>query len=214
MDENGVQVDDTTTETHQEVTEQQVDDVKQEQAEEAVDETGVPLKNREAEAIRKARKAERMTQAQAESALLSGNVREDAGGSQEDAIAIVAAIADQQAKKAMEPLLAKQFLLEYPEARDMVTEINEIRNKYPELRDVDKLPLALKIAQAERQDEIIRQQVEARTTENQAKLEKSNNASLEGTGSAKKVDGNKTAVEQIASANSIEELERLEGLVR
>jgi hypothetical protein len=205
-----VQVDDTTTETHQEVTDESVDDVKEGQAEEAVDELGVPLKNREAEATRKARKADRMSQSAAEKALISGSGVEEAGGDQEDAIRIVSAIAEQKTRQALEPILAKQFLLENPDARDMIEDINRVRTSYPELAGIDKLEVAYKIAKADRQDEIIRQRVESEHRAKQETLNKSKQASLEGTGRTKSGDSTQTAAEQIAGATSLEELQKLE----
>lgn len=205
-DETGVLAEDTAAESHQQATEQEVDNSSTvETAEEPVDETGVPLKNRQAEAERKARKSR-----QAETELLGGSKATESPD-QNEAIRVVEAIASQQIKKSLEPLLAKQFLLDNPDAVDMIEQINTVRASHPELAGIDKLELAYKIAKADRQDELIRLRVEATQKEAEITLEKSNQASLEGAGKARQPVKNLN--EQIAGANSLEELRKLEAML-
>lgn len=210
MDEElDVKVDDTAAETHQEETDQALDDVKEEAADEPVDGAGVPLKNRQAEAERKARKA-RMSDSQAQDAILKQPVQGNAGSGQDEALRIVQGIAGDVVKKSLEPLLAKQFLMEHPEARDMIEELNEIRASNPEIAGVDKLELALKIAKANRMDEEIRRGVESARAKEDETLEKSKQASLEGSGRAKTPTQKGDLASQIAKAGTLEELRKLE----
>lgn len=173
-------------------------------SEEAVDESGVPLKNRAAEAQRKARQA-----AKAEKELLTPPKGEEQDPN--EALRLIERIADEKIMKRMEPILAKQFLMENPEAADMVEDINRIREQYPELAGVDKLDVAYKVARAERQDELIRQKVEAEAKEREETITKATQASAEGTGRAKAPAD--TLQQRISSAGSLKELQELEAML-
>lgn len=174
------------------------DDVKK-VATEPVDETGVPLKNREAEARRKAEKALQSPETKSVS-------------SEDEAIKIVENIAQKQAEeqinKRIEPLLVKQFLMENPDASALVDDINRIRQTYPELASVDKLDLAYKIAKAEQQDALIAKKLEQGRQETLKIKEKSSQAGIEGAGSSKTVGT--TILDKINSATSLKELQELE----
>jgi hypothetical protein len=175
-----------------------------EEQSEPIDEKGVPLRNRAAEASRKARKM-----LEAEKELLSPAVDQD--GDQDAAIRIVEQIAESKVMKRLEPILAKQFIMENPDAAEMIEDINRVRSQYPEVSSIDKLDVAYKIAKAERQDEIIRQQVEAESAARANTLEKATRASAEGTGqtraSADSLD------KRINSASSLKELKELEAML-
>lgn len=183
-------------EEQQPVTEEKVE----EKTEEPVDEKGVPVKNRLAEANRKLRKA------QAQEELL------DPSNEQEQAIKVVRNLAQEEAKRMMEPILVKEFLRDNPDAIDMIEDINRIRTSNPELASVDKLDLAFKVAKAEKQDEIIRKRVELETKEKQETIERSNNASVEGTGKTKTPSIN--LADKIANATSLKELQEIESLIK
>lgn len=171
---------------------------------EPVDEQGVPLKNRAAEATRKARQM-----AKAERELLSpAQVPEE---DQNEAIRLVEQIAEQKIMKRLEPVLAKQFLMENPDAADMIEDINRVRAEYPELRGIDRLDVAYKIAKAERQDEIIRQRVESEARANEETRTKATQASAEGTGRTSAPPD--TLAQRISSAGSVKELRELEALL-
>jgi hypothetical protein len=172
----------------------------EEKTEEPVDDKGVPVKNRLAEANRKLRKA------QAQEELLDPN------NDTEKAIKVVRDLAQEEAKKMMEPILVKDFLRDNPDAIDMIEDINRIRTNNPELASVDKLDLAFKVAKAEKQDEIIRKRVELETKEKQETIERSNNASVEGTGKTKTPSINIT--DRIANATSLKELQEIESLIK
>lgn len=166
--------------------------------EEPTDDKGVPLKNRLAEANRKLRKVQES--------------QESPKTDQEEAIRIVREIAREEQNRALEPLLAKQFLMENPDAVEIIEDINRIRNENPELAGVDKLNLAYKIAKAEKQDEIIRQKVEEEKRQIEQTKEQSTQATAEGVGKVKSSPVN--LVDKISSANSLKELEALEDLIR
>lgn len=166
--------------------------------EEPTDDKGVPLKNRLAEVNRKLRKVQES--------------QESPKTDQEEAIRIVREIAREEQNRALEPLLAKQFLMENPDAVEIIEDINRIRNENPELAGVDKLNLAYKIAKAEKQDEIIRQKVEEEKRQIEQTKEQSTQATAEGVGKVKSSPVN--LVDKISSANSLKELEALEDLIR
>jgi hypothetical protein len=191
------------TETAPVVPEEQQPDETKVESEEPVDEKGVPLKNRLAEANRKLRKVQ-----EAQEQLTQIPIQND----QEEAIRIVREIAREEQNKALEPLLAKQFLIENPDAVEIIEDINRIRSENPELAGVDKLNLAYKIAKAEKQDEIIRKRVESEKAQNEQIKEQSTQATAEGVGKTKSVPVN--VVDKINSATSLKELEALEDLVR
>jgi len=180
---------------------QTVEDASQDDsvATEPVDEIGVPLRNREAEAHRKALKA---LQSQPET-----NV-----SSEDEAIKIVEGIAlkkaQEQVAKSIEPLLVKQFLMENPDASEMVDDIIRIRQQYPELAGVDKLDLAYRIARSDRQDALVAKKLEQGLLEKQQIKEKSSQAGVEGAGSSKSV-GN-SLIDKINGANTLAELQALE----
>lgn len=203
-DETGVQAEVTAAATQQETTEQAQDDVST-GAEEAVDEAGVPLKNRQAEAERKARKANARTTLLAPPAAAAPQL------DQNEAIRLVRELARQEAQKLNEPLVVQAFLNNNPDAAEMVDDINRIRASHPELSGVDKLELAYKIARADRQDEIIRKQVEGRLQENETTVQKGNQAALEGAGKTRVVPKNLN--EQINTAGSLADLQKLEALI-
>lgn len=172
--------------------------------EEPVDEKGVPVKNRLAEANRKLRKAQ-----EAQETLLNPEVQQT---QQEEAIKLVRELAQAESKKMMEPILVKEFLRDNPDAVDMIEDINRIRTENPELSGVDKLDLALKIAKAEKQDEIIRKRVELEREQKIQKEEKSTQATVEGTGKTKAPVI--TMTDKIATAKSLDELKNLETMLR
>lgn len=209
MDEEKVDVEATeeAVESLPEETPEVIDDVKEESPEEPLDENGIPVKNRIAEAKRKAKK---LSQGEAESALLSETPAYD--GSQEDAVRIVESIAEQKVKKALEPMLARQFLADHPDAATMIEDINRVRSQHPELSGIENLEVAYKVAKADRQDEIIRQQVERRNQEALQTKEKATQAAIEGTGKSK--SSPTSLADQIASAGSIEELEALQSRIQ
>jgi len=169
-------------------------------ATEPVDEIGVPLKNREAESRRKAMKA------------LQSPEAKQAPSSEDEAIKIVEGIAlkkaEEQINKRIEPILVKQFLMENPDAADLVEDINRIRQTYPELASVEKLDLAYKVARAEHQEALIAKRLEQGRIEKQQIKEKSSQASIEGAGSSKTV-GN-TILDKINNATTLKELQELE----
>jgi len=171
---------------------------------EPVDDQGVPLRNRAAEATRKARQM-----AKAERDLLTpAPVADD---DQNEAIRLVEQIAEQKVMKRLEPVLAKQFLMENPDAAEMIEDINRVRNEYPELRGIDRLDLAYKIAKAERQDEIIRQRVEREARAAEETRTRATQASAEGTGRTSAPPD--TLAQRISSAGSVKELKELEALL-
>lgn len=170
---------------------------------EPVDEAGVPLRNREAEARRKARKAE-----DARRELLSPKARETES-EQDEAIRIVERIAEEKVMKRLEPILARQFLAENPDAADMVEDINRVRQQYPELASIDRLDAAYKIARAERQDELIRKQVESEQAEREATREKASQAAAEGTGRTRAAADTLDQRISTASMKDLEEIERM-----
>jgi len=188
-------------------TEQQPVETEAVKTDEPVDENGVPIKNRLAEANRKLAKAEKLlnqTQVQ--------EIEPQDQSEQERAMGIVRGLAQEEAKKMMEPILARQFLSENPDASGMIEDINRIRAQYPEISGVDKLEVAYKIAKAERQEEIIRKQSEVRAKELQEKEIKSNQAGIEGTG--KSNSPAMTIADRIKNATSLKELKELESLLR
>lgn len=206
QDNNGVETDtelvtDSPTEENQSVnnTEPAVNDAEAE----LVDEKGVPLKNRQAEATRKARK---MTQAEAQSALAGQPV--DSNEQTDEAIRIVESIAEQKVAKRLEPILVKQFLADNPDAKDMIEQINNVRSANPAIAGIDQLETAYKVVKAEMQDEIIRQKVEAERQTNIEKTEKSTSATIDGVGKIKAPQ--QTISDQINDASSLEELKKIE----
>lgn len=170
---------------------------------EPVDDKGVPLKNRQAEAVRKAKKL-----AAAEQSLINRDTPDSSDT--DEAIRLVEQIAESKIMKRLEPVLARQFLMENPDAADMIEDINRIRSEYPELASVDKLEVAYKVAKAERQDEIIRKQVEAETAEKVETVAKAREAAAEGTKTTAPPD---SLANRIASANSLKELQELEAML-
>jgi len=172
--------------------------------EEPVDETGVPLKNREAEARRKAAKA------------LQSPEQAQTPTSEDEAIRIVKEIASKEAEekimKRIEPILVRQFLSENPDAANHVDRMNQIRLENPELKSVDKLDLVYKIAKAEAQDEIIAKKLEQGLIQNQQIKEKSQQASIEGTGAIK--SPSTSLVDKINNANSLADLQALEDSIK
>lgn len=179
------------------------------QAAEPVDETGVPIKNRMAEADRKAK--QRLSQIEAERALLSGatsTAQKGESQDQEEAIEIVRKVAREENQRALEPILAKQFLMENPDAASMIDEINQVRARYPELHSIDRLDVAYKIALAEKQEEIIRQRVEQGKKELLEREQKANQATVEGTGRTRTTEPN--VADRIAGATSLADLKALE----
>lgn len=196
-----VQADDTATESSQETTEQEATET---EATEESDSQEVPEKNRHAEAQRKARQA-----AKAERELLTPKTEiADTG---DEALRIVEQIAEQKVMKRLEPVLAKQFLMENPDAVEMIEDINRIRAENPEISSVDKLEIAYKIAKAERQDELIRKRVEAESKANEETVAKATQASAEGTGKTK--SSGDSLEKRIASAGSLKELKELEAMI-
>ncbi len=105
--------------------------------EEPVDESGVPLKNRLIEANRKLEAARRALANQAEKSILTPKVEEVTKTEQEEAIETVRRISREEAAKINEPILARQFLMEHPDAVNMVEAINEVRSLHPELAGVE-----------------------------------------------------------------------------
>lgn len=191
---------DSSAETNEEVVESQ-----EETTAEPVDESGVPLRNRQAEQERKAR---RLSQAEAQSRLVSGTETSNEM-TQDEAVKAVEDIADTRVRKAMEPLLAKQFLLEHPDAAEMIEDINRIRSQKSHLKGVEHLEDVYKIVKADRQDEMIRQQVENELRDKQVRTQAASQSSAEGVGktkSASKVDDLAT---RIANAKTMEELQAL-----
>jgi hypothetical protein len=189
-------VEDTTEVTQPETTEQEtVETPVETPSEEPVDDKGVPLKNREAEMQRKVLKAQRELLTREEPKV------------EDEAIEIVRRIAREEQQRANEPILVRQFLLENHDAADMIEDINRIRASYPELSGVDKLDLVYKIAKAEKQEEIIRQRVEAEAKAKAEKLAKSTQASVEGSG---KGTPSITVTDRIAKATTLDELKALE----
>lgn len=186
-----------------EVGQSSVDDVKQGAAE-PVDEKGVPLKNRQIEADRRAR----MSASQAERALTRGITEEKPAVDQEEAIKIVEGIADKKARALMEPLIAKQFLLEHPDAVNFVEDINQVRALYPELASADKLEIAYKIVRADRQAEVDQQRADAERRELDTISTNARQAAAQGTG---KVSPPSPDVSQlILEAQTLEDLQALE----
>jgi len=170
---------------------------------EPVDDKGVPLKNRQAEVNRKMRK---MSQSEAQSALVGQPTAQET--TQDEAIRIVENIAEQRISRRLEPLLVKQFLLDNPDAKDMVEEINRVRASNPAIAGVDQLETAYKVAKAEMQDNIIRQRVEQETKQNIEKKTKAESASIEGVGRVRAPQT--TLADKINSASSLDELKELE----
>ena len=84
------------------------------------DESGVPIKNRLAEANRKLRKAQ-----EAQEKLVKPN------NSQEEAIKLVQNLAQDEAKKIITPILVKDFLRDNPDAVDMIEDINKTSYSKP-----------------------------------------------------------------------------------
>lgn len=185
-------------------TETEFNEEEEVKTEEPVDEKGVPVKNRLAEANRKLRKAQ-----EAQETLLDPEVQQS---QQEQAMKIVRDLAQEETKKMMEPILVKEFLRDNPDAIDMIEDINRIRTANPELASVEKLDLAFKVAKAEKQEEIIRKRVEAENLAKEEKVEKSTQATVEGTGKSKapKID----LAERISKAGSLKELQELESLIQ
>lgn len=180
----------------------------EEVAEEPVDESGVPLKNRMAELERKSK--QRISQLEAQNALLSGATSTSTQDMTEDeAVKAVENIADARVRKAMEPLLAKQFLLEHPDATEMIDDINRIRSQRSHLAGVEHLEDAYKIAKAEKQDELIRQQVEAELRDKQVRQQAASQSTAEGVGKVKGSSKEVDLATRIANAKSMEELEAL-----
>jgi hypothetical protein len=196
MDEKEVQVEDTTEETQPETTEQAQDDVKEEVAEEPVDDKGVPLKNRIAEAKRKLIKQE----------------KEPEKGNDLEVLKTAEEIAVQSSKKAIEPILVKQFLYENPQAAELVEEINAVRAQIPELSGVEHLETVFKIVKAEKQDELLRQAEENGRKETEEKLNKAGQSAIEGAGKTPTPASN--LADRIKNATSLKELQELEALIQ
>lgn len=180
-----------------------------EDTEEPVDDDGVPIKNRVAEANRKLEQAKKLSSSEAQKELLKGET--SVNNEDDDAIETVRRISREENSKVLEPLLVKQFLMENPDATNFVDDINRIREQYPELKGVDKLEVAYKIVKAERQDELIQQKVEQNLKAQQEQKQKSNNASIQGTG---KVVPKDNLADKINSASTLEELEKLASQIK
>lgn len=175
---------------------------------EPVDDKGVPLKNRIAEQQRKARKL-----ADAQTSLVSQQMPTlPDDGSQDDALRVVETIAEQKARKMMEPILVKQFLYDNPDAAEFVEDINRVRAQYPELASVDKLDVAYRIARAERQEELLRQAEEKGRNETAKVLNTQGAAAVEGTG--KVTAPTASLADRIANARTEAELRELEQYIR
>jgi len=169
---------------------------------EETDEKGVPLKNREAEAQRKAKAASR-----AQQALLS----QETPSSSDDSDRRLQELADRAAARRLEPVLAKQFLMENPDAMELVDDINRIRQEYPEISGIDKLDVAYKVAKAERQEEILRKRLEQEELRKAETLEKAASASAQGTNKAKAPAD--SLDQRISQAASLKELQDLESMI-
>jgi hypothetical protein len=173
---------------------------------EPVDDMGVPIRNRLAEANRKLARAEKLlNQTQAQEELLNPV-------DQDEAYKIVRGLAQEEAKKMMEPILAKQFLSENPDAVEMIEDINRIRAQYPEISSVDKLEVAYKIAKAEMQDELVKKQSEVRAKELQEKQLKANQSTVEGAG--KLTAPAMSIADRMKNATTVKELKELEALLK
>lgn len=188
---------DTATQSTEETTEQVQDDVKE--STEAVDEKGVPLRNRIAEAERKLHKVEKVQETQSE---------------QDEAIRIVREIAREEAGASsplIQKLVVKQFLLENPDAANLVDEMNQIRVQHPELSSIDKLDLVYKLAKSDKQEATLVEQEIKRTKELEEKTIKGNQASVE---SGQISSPTSSLAERIKNAKSIEELDQLAALIK
>jgi len=188
---------DTATQSTEETTEQVQDDVKE--STEAVDDKGVPLKNRIAEAERKLHKAEKIQETQTE---------------QDEAVRIVRQIAREEASALnpqLEKLIVKQFLLENPTAAELVDEMNEIRAQHPELSSIDKLDLVYKLAKSDKQEAILIEQEQKRAKETEEKIIKGNQASVE-SGQISSPASN--LADRIKNAKSEAELNELAALIK
>ncbi len=177
-------------------------------ADEPVDENGVPLKNRVAEKERKLN--QRLKQLEAQEALLTKpkestpEVTED---DEETGLRIVREITAKAINERLEPVLARQFLMENPDAADMVEDINRIRTQHPELAGVDKLDIAYKLAKAERMDEEIRKATENTRAETERIQKSAESAAVEGVG--KTNAPMESLDDKIKGATSLKELEEL-----
>lgn len=180
----------------------------EEQPSEETDETGVPVKNRLAEANRKLRKAQEKEQ---ELEKAQETLTQQPDIPEDEAIRLVESIAERQTKKVVEPLIVEQFLNRNPDAANMVDDINRVRVEHPELSSVDQLELAYKVAKAEKQDEIIRKKVELQRQEAVEREEKSNQSSIEGTG--KKAPA-MSLDDKIKGAKTLDELQEIEKLIQ
>lgn len=168
---------------------------------EPVDEMGVPIKNRLAEYERKLAKLE-----------AQNKIVPDVEENEDEAIKIVESIAEKKVLERLSPVIARQFLSDYPDAANMIDDINRIRQSNPEISGVDKLSLAYKIALAEKQDEIIRQRVEQESQARAKTIEESKQASIEGTGRSTSPAPNIN--ELIANAKTMDDLLAVEQSLR
>jgi hypothetical protein len=209
MEEDVKEVETETTEDSSSEEQQPEEESQDTSTEEPVDEDGVPIKNRVAEANRKLAKAKELSPSQAQKELL----KTDTSGveTEDDAIEVVRRITREEQQKALEPVLTKQFLLENPDALNFIDDINRIRDQYPELKGASKLDVAFKIAKAERQDEIIQRKVEQGLKSQEEQKQKANNASITGTG---KVTPNTSLNDQIGQAETLADLEKLASLIK
>lgn len=201
-EEKDVLVEDTTTDSSPEGTEAAAEDTDVKEEDSAVDDKGVPVKNRLAEANRKLRKFRELQE----------SAKGETPATDEEALTIVRQIAREENQKALEPLMAEQFLMKNPDAVDMIEDINRVRQENPELAGIDKLHLAYKIAKAERQDEIIAKKVEAERAKVLETKEISKKSTSDGVG--RSTPATVSIADKVNSATTLEELRALESEIR
>lgn len=176
---------------------------------EPVDGQGVPIRNREAEAIRKARKAD-----EAQSQLLhpvqptvQPGSEPAAQPTQEEVLQAINTMVAQNIEQRLAPITARQFLAENPDATEMIEDINRIRQTHPEVGGINQLQLAYRLAKAERQEALLNTQAEQARI-NEANLQaKAQQAGVEGGGRAN--PQNPSIDESIKNATSIAELDKI-----